>query len=247
MKRLLVLVAVLGFSRERGARAARPARRRPRLPSAPRRAEPTPSPSTSTVPRAGAGATRRRSRSPLAGKSLRLNGRRRRTATRPSGDGGALKIVKYVLPGEVISHPSQKCRIDIVSETPIEAVSKGAAGRPAALRRRHPRLPADLRRRRRRRAGAAAGQRLRVLRRRLPGEPERAVGAAGVGTRREGDLESARRRRPLDPGQPARFEEPRQGRRRLAGARAERFRRRARRHLPRLRRRAAARSSAPRG
>ena len=42
-----------------------------------------------------------------------------------------------MLPGEVISRPSQKCRVDIVSEAPIAAVSKGA---PDGL----PRYAADI-------------------------------------------------------------------------------------------------------
>jgi hypothetical protein len=42
-------------------------------------------------------------------------------------EGKTLRIEKLTLPGEVISDPAQKCRIDIVAQTPIEAVSQGQA------------------------------------------------------------------------------------------------------------------------
>ncbi len=42
------------------------------------------------------------------------------------GEGGSLKIDKFTLAGEVVSNPTQKCRIDIVGETPITATSQGA-------------------------------------------------------------------------------------------------------------------------
>jgi len=50
-----------------------------------------------------------------------------------------LQIDKFSLPGEVISDPKQKCRIDIVSETPIEAKSQGA---PDGLERYSADIPA---------------------------------------------------------------------------------------------------------
>jgi hypothetical protein len=37
-----------------------------------------------------------------------------------------LQIDKFMLPGEVVSDPKQKCRIDIVAESPLEAKSQGA-------------------------------------------------------------------------------------------------------------------------
>ncbi len=55
------------------------------------------------------------------------------------GEGGALKIVKFSLPGEVVSNPSQQCRIDIVADTPIEAASKGS---PDGLARYSADIPA---------------------------------------------------------------------------------------------------------
>jgi hypothetical protein len=60
----------------------------------------------------------------LVGKTLKLNGRGGELELAP-GDDKALKIVKYVLLGEVVSNPAQQCRIDIVAETPIEAAPQG--------------------------------------------------------------------------------------------------------------------------
>jgi hypothetical protein len=50
----------------------------------------------------------------------------------------ALKIAKLTLAGEVISDPTQKCRIDIVGEQPIEAKS---LGRPDGLPRYEAEIP----------------------------------------------------------------------------------------------------------
>jgi hypothetical protein len=50
----------------------------------------------------------------------------------------ALKIAKLALAGEVISDPTQKCRIDIVGEQPIEAKS---LGRPDGLARYEAEIP----------------------------------------------------------------------------------------------------------
>jgi hypothetical protein len=61
----------------------------------------------------------------IIGKTLKLNGRAGALVF-ARGDDEALKIVKYVLPGEVVSKPAQKCEINIVSQAPIEAVPKGA-------------------------------------------------------------------------------------------------------------------------
>jgi hypothetical protein len=55
-----------------------------------------------------------------------------------SGD-KTLRIDKFTLPGEVVSDPKQKCRIDIVSETPIEAKSEGT---PDGLERYSADIPA---------------------------------------------------------------------------------------------------------
>jgi len=56
-----------------------------------------------------------------------------------SGADKTLQIDKFTLPGEVVSDPNQKCRIDIVSETPIEAKSQGA---PDGLERYSADIPA---------------------------------------------------------------------------------------------------------
>ncbi len=60
----------------------------------------------------------------LLDKPLKLNGRSGELEL-AKGDDKALKIVKYVLLGEVVSNPAQQCRIDIVAQTPIEAVPQG--------------------------------------------------------------------------------------------------------------------------
>ena len=58
------------------------------------------------------------------GRTLKLNGRNGELRLE-RGDDGSLRIVKYALLGEVVSSPSQPCRIDIVADKPIEAVAKG--------------------------------------------------------------------------------------------------------------------------
>lgn len=71
----------------------------------------------------------------IEGHELRQNGRNGDLQF-ASGD-SALKITKFTMLGEVVSDPSKACRIDIVSEQPIEAVAKGA---PDGL----PRYSADI-------------------------------------------------------------------------------------------------------
>jgi hypothetical protein len=73
---------------------------------------------------------------PAYGRLLRLNGRSGELKFE-RGDGNSLRIVKYTLLGEVISNPSQQCRIDIVADKPIEATLQGA---PEGL----PRYGADI-------------------------------------------------------------------------------------------------------
>jgi len=58
------------------------------------------------------------------GRTLKLNGRNGELRLERSDD-GSLRVVKYALLGEVVSNPSQPCRIDIVADKPIEAVAKG--------------------------------------------------------------------------------------------------------------------------
>jgi hypothetical protein len=121
MKRFLVLVAALGW-------ALGDARAQLALPGA-----------ETSAPAAQEGALqpvhkKRRHSAPagrlavdpasMLGKTLRLNGRNGELEL-AKGDDKALKIVKFILPGEVVSNPAQQCRIDIVSQAPIEAVSQG--------------------------------------------------------------------------------------------------------------------------
>jgi hypothetical protein len=60
----------------------------------------------------------------VVGKTLRLNGRDGEL-TLARGDDKTLKVTKFSLMGEVISHPAQACKIDIVADKPIEAAPKG--------------------------------------------------------------------------------------------------------------------------
>jgi hypothetical protein len=71
----------------------------------------------------------------IEGHELRQNGRNGDLQFE-SGD-NALKITKFTMLGEVVSDPSKACRIDIVSEQPIEATAKGS---PDGL----PRYSADI-------------------------------------------------------------------------------------------------------
>ena len=70
------------------------------------------------------------------GQPLKLNGRDGELTL--WGRDRALKIAKLTLAGEVISDPSQKCQIDIVGETPIEAKP---LGRPGGLARYEAEIP----------------------------------------------------------------------------------------------------------
>ena len=133
------------------------------------------------------------SASPAAvGQPLKLNGRDGELTL--WGRDRALKIAKLSLAGEVISDPTQKCRIDIVGEQPIEAKS---LGRPDGLARYEAEIPVctvHLRRGRGRGAGSRPERGLRVQGRRLSSEPGRPVGPGrGVaGRRSEGDRAPAR-------------------------------------------------------
>jgi hypothetical protein len=70
------------------------------------------------------------------GQPLKLNGRDGEMTL--WGRDRALKIAKLTLAGEVISDPTQKCRIDIVGDQPIEAKS---LGRPDGLARYEAEIP----------------------------------------------------------------------------------------------------------
>ena len=70
------------------------------------------------------------------GQRLKLNGRDGKLTL--WGRDRALKITKLTLAGEVISDPTRKCQIDIVTEPPIEAKS---LGRPDGLARYEAEIP----------------------------------------------------------------------------------------------------------
>ncbi len=61
----------------------------------------------------------------LDGKTLRQNGRNGELRL-AKGPDGKLTIAKFTLEGEVISHPAQRCRIDIVADKPLDLTSQGA-------------------------------------------------------------------------------------------------------------------------
>ena len=75
---------------------------------------------------------------PAFGRVLRLNGRNG-DLTLERGDDKSLRIVKYTLLGEVVSNPSQQCRIDIVADKPIAATLQGE---PDGLKRYGADIPA---------------------------------------------------------------------------------------------------------
>jgi hypothetical protein len=72
------------------------------------------------------------------GKELRLNGRSGDLQI-VRADDKSVHVTKFSMLGEVISNPSQMCRIDIVADTPIDAASKGA---PDGLERYSADIPA---------------------------------------------------------------------------------------------------------
>lgn len=76
----------------------------------------------------------------IVDKDLLLNGANGELRLSADEDGKTLRIDKFALPGEVISDPRQKCRIEIVAQTPIEAVSQGEE--PDGLRRYTADIPA---------------------------------------------------------------------------------------------------------
>ncbi len=124
-------------------------------------------------------------------RTLRLNGRSGELQL-ARGEDKALRIVKYVLLGEVVSNPEQQCRIDIVADQPIEARPQGE---PDGLPRYASDVPAcpltfDV-----------VGDGVLVPAQtnacvfsvgRLPGEPQRPLGAGRRRARQgpQGDLES---------------------------------------------------------
>jgi hypothetical protein len=73
----------------------------------------------------------------LAGRPLMLNGKSGQLQI--SGDDKSVTIDKLQLVGEGVSDSSQRCVVDIVGETPIEAAS---AGRPDGLERYEAKVPA---------------------------------------------------------------------------------------------------------
>jgi len=73
----------------------------------------------------------------LAGRPLMQNGSS--GLLQLSGSGQTVRIDRLKLTGEGVADSSQKCEVDIVGETPIEAVS---VGRPAGLERYEASVPA---------------------------------------------------------------------------------------------------------
>ena len=73
----------------------------------------------------------------LAGRPLMLNGKS--GLMQISGDGKSITIDKLQLAGEGVSDASQRCVVDIVGETPIEATN---VGRPDGLERFEAKVPA---------------------------------------------------------------------------------------------------------
>jgi hypothetical protein len=73
----------------------------------------------------------------LGGRPLMLNGKS--GLLQVSGDDKSLTIVKLQLAGEGVSDSSQRCVVDIVGETPIEATN---VGRPDGLERFEAKVPA---------------------------------------------------------------------------------------------------------
>ena len=73
----------------------------------------------------------------LVGRPLMLNGKS--GLLQISGDDNAITVEKLQLAGEGVSDSSQRCVVDIVGETPIEATS---VGRPDGLERFEAKVPA---------------------------------------------------------------------------------------------------------
>jgi hypothetical protein len=73
----------------------------------------------------------------LVGRSLMLNGKS--GLLQISGDNTAITIEKLQLAGEGVSDSSQRCVVDIVGQTPIQATS---VGRPDGLERFEAKIPA---------------------------------------------------------------------------------------------------------
>jgi hypothetical protein len=118
--------------------AASPAGAQLTLPGAAAAAPPA-SPAPASRPnRPGAKAANKAKAKPIAepgtaaidGHLLMLNGRD--GLLQLSGSGRTLIVAKLRLPGETVSNPSQRCIVDIVGESPIEATSEG---RPDGLDR----------------------------------------------------------------------------------------------------------------
>jgi hypothetical protein len=123
MNRLVVLAAALGFGLGLGGARAQLALPGAEL-STPAPAQGTAKPAPKRRRRPAAAPRLVVNPAAIVGRTLRLNGRDG-ALTLAKGDDKSLKIVKFVLPGEVVSNPAQKCQINFVSEAPIEAVSQG--------------------------------------------------------------------------------------------------------------------------
>jgi len=137
MKRILILLAALGLAG--GLALAPAARAQLALPGA--------ASDDSQAAPAKAAEVKKRPRPPkrppgsasIVDRSLRLNGSGGELRVSGGGKDKPLRIEKLTLLGEVISDPNQKCQIDIVAQTPIEAQSQGA---PDGLERYAADIPA---------------------------------------------------------------------------------------------------------
>ena len=142
----------------------------------------------------------------IVGKPLLLNGST--GDLQLSGADDALRIDHLTLLGEVISDPTQQCKIDLGGAGPIEVKSEG---RPDGVPRYSAAISGlSVRFRRARAIGARAlgDRRLRVQGGRLPGEPFGPLGAGqGVSSKRTPSSSSGRgcARRPRSPAITARW------------------------------------------
>ena len=120
MKRFFVsAVGALLFCGVANAQLALPGAVAPDSAEAPAKAAPPKKTHKAAAPARAAGADA------VAGRELLLNGADGELRISGGGKDKSLQVDKFTLMGEVVSDPSQKCRIDIVADAPIEAKSLG--------------------------------------------------------------------------------------------------------------------------
>jgi hypothetical protein len=101
--------------------------------------EATPPPTPRKTPKPPKTAKRTPVAASVGEDSLKLNGAQGELQLSSEPKGKNLTIEKLALAGEVVSNPAQKCRIEIVAQTPIEAVDQG---KPDGLERYSADIPA---------------------------------------------------------------------------------------------------------